>query len=196
MLNEEWKDIKGYEGIYKVSNYGKIKNIRLYKHYYHTQNNKIYKDYRLIDKYKSFRQNKILINSSNDKGYFIISLCKNNISKTNRIHQLVAQHFIPNPDNKPCVNHKDGNKQNNNVSNLEWCTHKENMIHAYEIGLKKAANKKVKILKGDFSKTFNSLKDCSIYLNVTNVSISQAIIKNLKCGIKKYKCKGYIITYV
>lgn len=72
----------------------------------------------------------------NDHGYEIVFLWKDNKSKSYTVHRLVAQAFISNPENKPCVNHIDGNKLNNEVNNLEWCTYSENTIHALENGLK------------------------------------------------------------
>lgn len=72
----------------------------------------------------------------NDSGYCMVTLHKdNNNGKPRRVHRLIAKHFIPNPDNKPHINHKDGNPLNNHVSNLEWCTHKENMQHGFRTGL-------------------------------------------------------------
>lgn len=68
-------------------------------------------------------------------GYYMISISKNSKSKPFRVHRLKAITFIPNPKNKPCINHRDGNKLNNDLSNLEWCTHKENMSHAFRTGL-------------------------------------------------------------
>lgn len=68
-------------------------------------------------------------------GYYMVSFSKCNKSKPNRVHRLLATAFIPNPNNKPHVNHKDGNKLNNCLTNLEWVTHKENMKHAFENGL-------------------------------------------------------------
>lgn len=71
------------------------------------------------------------IKQREEAGYMRVSL----VNGSHYVHRLVAQAFIPNPENKPCVNHKDGNKKNNNVYNLEWCTHKENSKHAYDMGL-------------------------------------------------------------
>ncbi len=107
---EVWKDIIGYEGLYQVSNLGNVKSL--------------------------FRYKKVL-NNTIHKGYYLISLCKNKKQLPQRNHRLVAIAFIPNPENKPQVNHIDGNKLNNNVENLEWCTPKENTQHALLIGLKK-----------------------------------------------------------
>ena len=68
-------------------------------------------------------------------GYPSLTLCKNNIKKFAHVHRLIALTFIPNPNNLPCVNHIDGNKENNTISNLEWCTFKENSMHAVRLGL-------------------------------------------------------------
>ena len=92
---EEWKDIKGYEGLYQISNKGRVKS--------------------LYNKSKILRPGK-------RKGYFFVWLYKNKKRKQYSIHRLVAEHFLLNPDNLPVVNHKDENKLNNNVENLEWCT--------------------------------------------------------------------------
>lgn len=105
---EEWKDVKGYEGLYKISNLGRLK--RLYK------NGK--------ERIKVLRKRR--------DGYYDVDLCKNGKHKRVTIHRLVASAFINNPDSLPCVNHKDENKGNNNVDNLEWCTQQYNT--EYSIG--------------------------------------------------------------
>ena len=69
--------------------------------------------------------------------YLRVALSKNRVLRFRRVHRLVAIHFIPNPHNKPQINHIDGNKYNNSISNLEWCTNGENQLHAYRIGLRK-----------------------------------------------------------
>jgi hypothetical protein len=106
---EIWKDVVGYEGFYQVSNYGNIKSIdRLIKH----------KNINRTSKTKG----KIRTIRFCTRGYPMVMLCKNGIKKMKIIHRIVAQAFIPNPNNFPEVNHKDEDKSNNNVTNLEWCT--------------------------------------------------------------------------
>lgn len=116
---EVWKDVKGYEGLYKVSNTGKV---------------------------KSFQRNreKFLSDKYYENGYLRASLSKNKEKKKVLIHRLVAETFIPNPENKPEVNHIDGNKKNNNASNLEWCTRCENVKHAWETGLNENQREKLR----------------------------------------------------
>ena len=96
---EEWKDIKGYEGLYQISNKGRVKSLG---------NNKT-------------RKEKILKENKNTDGYSEVTLCKNGKCKKYRVHRLVAEAFIPTSDKSLCVNHKDENKSNNCVENLEWC---------------------------------------------------------------------------
>lgn len=101
---EEWKDIIGYENLYQVSSYGRIRNVRT---------NRILKPFNIA-------RNK----------YAGIALIKDNKKTTARINRLVATAFIDNPENKPCVNHKDYDKHNNRVDNLEWVTYSENNIYS------------------------------------------------------------------
>lgn len=107
-MEERWKDVVGYEGLYQVSNLGNIRSLNW-------QNTNIVKEMYL----KKHR-----------KGYKQIQLVKNGIKKMYLVHRLVAQSFIPNPNNYPIVNHIDENKANNIVENLEWCTNSYN-VKAY-----------------------------------------------------------------
>lgn len=107
-MTEVWKDIKGYEGLYEVSNLGYVRR----------KSNK--KDLKPWHNYK---------------GYMKVALCKNGEKYEKFIHRLVAETFINNPDNLPQVNHINGNKDHNYVENLEWCTCKENIKHSYEHNL-------------------------------------------------------------
>lgn len=123
-MEEIWKDVKGYEGIYKISNRGNIKSIdRISKA---IRKNKI-----ISQKFKGQALRPFISTT----GYFTIKLTKNNNYKSFKIHRLIAIHFIPNPDNKAEVNHIDGNKLNNDINNLEWATHLKNMRHAFSTGL-------------------------------------------------------------
>lgn len=108
-MDEVWKDIEGFEGHYQVSNLGRVKS----------------------DKYGYWRELKQTINNRG-KGYLRVGLFDGKM-KTYSVHRLVAQAFIPNPENKPQVNHIDGNTRNNNVNNLEWCTAMENVSHSIEV---------------------------------------------------------------
>lgn len=107
-MKETFKEIKDYENQYLISNLGIV---------------------------ISLKRNTIL-KPQTYNGYYQIGLNKNSKLKWKTIHRLVANAFIPNSNNKPCVNHIDGNKQNNYVDNLEWVTHSENVKHAFKIGLK------------------------------------------------------------
>ena len=105
-MKEEWRGIKGYEGRYQISSFGRVKSLK--------------------DRYGNYRE-KILKPSKNSQGYLYVILHKNSKVKSFRVHRLVALHFIENPNNYKEVNHKDENKENNKVDNLEWCAHYYNM---------------------------------------------------------------------
>lgn len=108
---EIWKDIKGYEGYYQVSNLGNVRSLDRFDGVHDRKGTKIK---------PNLKQN----------GYLQVGLRKHNKRKWFGVHRLVATYFLRNPNNKPQVNHIDCNKQNNNVSNLEWVTGKENQEHA------------------------------------------------------------------
>lgn len=121
---EEWRDIAGYEGYYMVSNHGSVIALP-------------------VD--GMVRRKTLLKANTSWNGYLRVGLRRNGKTKFCMVHRLVAASFIENKNNKPIINHKDGNKQNNHVSNIEWCTHKENTEHAFDSGLivrniKKARN--------------------------------------------------------
>ena len=113
-MQEIWKDVFGYEGLYRISNQGKIISLKF-------NHSTVEREIKPFD----------------NGGYLRVALYKDNKKKKLLVHRLVADHFIDNPYKKPCVNHIDGNKTNNSVSNLEWVTHKENTNHAIETGLRK-----------------------------------------------------------
>jgi len=122
-MREIYKDIDGYEGLYKVSNIGNVKSLK-------------------------FGKEKILKNHLGVLGYYKVSLCNDSKSKSFYIHSLVAKSFILNLNNKPQVNHINGIKTDNIINNLEWCTAKENIQHAHDKGLIKTSKGESR----DFSK--------------------------------------------
>ena len=115
-MEEIWKDIEGYEGYYQISNLGNVKSLA---------RNVIRSD-GVIQPHKE----RIMDKRVSIDGYYIAKLTVNRKSKSIGIHILVARHFIPNPDNLPEVNHKDLDRKNNRVDNLEWCTHQDNVRYS------------------------------------------------------------------
>lgn len=121
-MEEEWRDIRGFEGYYQVSNLGRVRSL----------NRTI-----TCSLGKSFKKKgKVLsMNKFSSSGYRICMLTKGKIRENKFFHRLVCQAFLPNPENKPFVNHIDNDKLNNNITNLEWSTPMENTTHAKNIGV-------------------------------------------------------------
>lgn len=158
---EIWKNITGYEGIYQVSNYGRIKSLKRKK-----WNGK---SFQIIGE-------KILKPSINNVGYYVVNLAKNGKQKLVLVHRIVASEFLKNDNNLPVINHKDGNKLNNHVDNLEWTTYQNNNIHAMKTGL----NRVKKPIKGINIKTgeefiFESAREAERKLGVSHKNISACI---------------------
>ena len=170
-LFEEWRDIKDYEGFYQVSNFGRVKSLDRYIE----RNGK-----------PALLKGKIIKQAYTGRGrdYLFVGLSKNGKVKLVNVHRLVAEAFIPNPDNLPQVNHKDENKSNNCVDNLEWCsalynlTYNDRHIKAglKERGKKSKFRKKVKVLRDNvWIATFFTPKDAGDYVGVTETSVRQNI---------------------
>ena len=181
-MEEIWKDIKGYEGRYQVSNLGMIRN----------------------------RKGRILKLSLSRKkyGYVKVSLSKNNIQSTYLVHRLVGEAFLPNPDNKPEVGHSDCNRSNNCVDNLYWCTHPENMSNPTTIANMHHQRKDGKAVKpkrkrrgyyvkeisqytksGEFVRTWHSMHQIERELKIYHSEISEA------CKRKRKTAGGYVWRY-
>lgn len=156
-MEEEWRPVKGYEGLYEVSNMGRIKSLH-------------------------YGEERVLKEVDDSHGYKFVNLSKQ-ARKTKLVHRLVAEAFIPNPMNLPVVNHLDGDKHNNCISNLEWCTSKENTNHAIKSGLMrpKLPPKPIIAYRGDkFVGTFRSITECANKLNCDRCGISNVIHGRIK----------------
>ena len=147
---------------------------------------------------KIYYKERILKQHLNHKGYLQIRLCKNAIQKTHKVHRLVAKAFIHNPKNKPQVNHIDGNKRNNKLNNLEWCTNGENQKHAFKLGLNiprrgaEQYNARAIIqydLNGNKIKEWDSIADAVRGLNLQNANIIKC------CKGKRKQTGGYTFRY-
>lgn len=125
---EIWKPISGYEGRYEVSTLGRIKSLQ-----------RVVESVRNGKKIFSLRKERIMRPSKSPNGYRIVTFHTNGVAEHGSVHVIVANNFIPNPLNLPVINHIDGNKENNEVSNLERCTQSENSLHAYRTGIRIAA---------------------------------------------------------
>ena len=166
---EIWRDIHGYEGKYQVSNYGRI---------------------------KSLYTNKLKKATIKNTGYKCVDLYLNGKRENKTIHRLVAMAFIPNPNSYKVINHIDGNKLNNNVNNLEWCTQSYNIKHSYDNNLhiptiEKAINsRKRKILCHQNNKKYNSIIEAAKDLNLNTGKICEV------CKGTRNHTKGYTFEYI
>lgn len=173
-IDKEWKDIKNYEGVYQINNIGQV---------------------------KSLKRNIILKPKINRQGYYEYQLYKKGEKSTTiSAHRLVAIHFIPNPFNLPVVNHIDGDKTNNKVENLEWCTYSHNNKHAYDTGLNKTKSVIKMDMNENFIKKYKSIKEACLDIGMATSS-SGNIIKVCKGekessgGFKwKYSVRGFEIV--
>lgn len=172
MIKEYWKPVVGYEGLYMVSNWGRVKSIK-------------------------FGKERILKQWTNKDGYLQVSLFKNNKRKNFRVHRLVAEAFIPNLDNLPQVNHRDENPLNNNVDNLEWCSAKYNCNFGTRIEriITKTTNGKLSktvlqyTLDGQFVREWESTNECG------RNGFNQGNIADC-CKGKRKTHKGFIWKYL
>lgn len=171
--NSDWKPIYGFEGRYIINEFGDIKSLG-----FHMNNT--------LTKGISFRKGTI-INPWIENGYYRVGLrCSPNKIKFRFVHRLVAQTFIPFVNGKPHVNHIDGDKLNNHVSNLEWCTPKENVNHSIYVLNKIGSNKKV-VLDTFTGIYYESAKEAFDYSNIFKVKTVEVFRKKLNKGIFRLK---------
>ena len=178
MQEEIWKDIPEYEGIYQISNLGRVKSLSRY----------IYNNKNTTKGHLS--REKILRLSADSTGYLQVNLSKNGKKAKFHVHRLVAKLFIPNPDNKPQVNHIDRNRRNPAVSNLEWVTDSENKFHAWKNPNRISTKKEViQIDKNDkIIKTWDSIQEAEKSLKISHISECCRNPKRTSGGYKwKYK---------
>lgn len=177
-MEEIWKDIKGYEGLYQVSSLGRVRSLDRKILY---SNGK-----------RCFHKGKILNLHSNHRGYLYIGLHKNNIIKKYYIHRLVAEMFIFNLYDYPCINHKDENQKNNTVENLEWCSYKYNNNYGNH-GKRISSSKSKRICQMSeehkIIRYFNSITQAGNTLDIPHSSISAC------CKGKMRMAGGYIWKY-
>lgn len=192
----KWQAVKGYEGLYEVSENGIIKSLDRYI---------VGKDG--IKKRLKGKEIFQTVSKTDEKNHLPrarVQLWKNNKVKMIAVHKIVALAFVPNPKGKPCINHIDGNPLNNHYTNLEWCTYSENMKHAYKNGLAKTKHpytqKTNKAVIGVNKTTgeiirCNSVHEAARLLNVSVMAISNVVRENEKRTENKRACCGYVFEY-
>ena len=161
---ETWKSIARYEGLYEVSNLGRVRSLK-------------------------FGKTKILKPADNGGGYLYVQLCKDGIRKNMFVHRLVASAFMPNPQNLDTVNHKDEDKHNNNVSNLEWMSRTDNIAYSRP----QLAERPVQQLDKETGKLLATFPSLIGAARVTGISEGN-IVKCCRCKLKS--AGGYLWRYV
>lgn len=159
-MEEIWKPIKDFENIYEVSNTGRVRRVS------GNVANSTHSTRRI-----EIHDKKLSVNVLRH-GYLQCHLFKSNKDHLRNVHRLVAEAFIPNPLGLPEVNHIDGNKANNNVSNLEWCTHASNIAHAWNNSLATSNHRKQKIRCIETGMIYNSIKECADAMGINKDCIS------------------------
>lgn len=175
---EIWADVQGYEGKYQVSNHGRVKSLARYR-----KNN---------GNSQTFQEERILKQSINNCGYCIVELSLDAKRKRHSVHRLVASAFISNDDGKEQVNHKDENKQNNHVDNLEWCSCKENNNYGSH-NEKSAKTRGIAVVRIDESgnrEEFYSISEAARRTGISQPSISECLKKSGKSGGYYWRNKG------
>lgn len=162
-MEEMWKDIKGYEGLYQISNLSRVLSIK----------------------------SGIILRQTLDCGYCRVKLQHKRITKTVRVHRILAEAFIPNPDNKPQINHKNGIKHDNLLSNIEWCTGKENVVHAHKNGLCTKT-----ILTESQINNLRKINSKKVIDIETKVIYQNAFIAAAIYGINKNTLRQYLLGYI
>ena len=179
---EEWRDIPGYEGIYQVSNRGRVKSLERtsWNGFLHCKIG-----------------GRILKNSLMRNGYYRVTLSKDSGQQQFYIHRLVAEAFIPNPKSLNVIDHIDANKLNNDVSNLRWVTQEENMRHAWEMGLIPDGSKNLihgincrPVIRSD-GKVYESIASASRDLGYKSTTMVLNVLKGISDT-----CRGYSFAYV
>jgi len=163
----------------------------------------LFRNYTLDDKGNiySVKYKRYLTQRISTSGYLQLDLRVNGITKCYMVHRLLAEYFIPNPENKPCINHKDGNKLNNNLSNLEWCTYSENLVHAYENNLRSSVKGKSNDYKY-FRKKVAQIDGHVVVANYSSITEAAKAVNGQCTGIcrvcndKRNLYRGYYWRYI
>lgn len=158
MKEEFWKYIEGYEERYSISSFGRVRSEK--------------RNCNFVKGKTRIVEEKILKQSIEKDGYLTVGLSKNSKTKTFKVHRLVALTFLRNEENKEQVNHIDGNKQNNNIENLEWCTMSENMKHAVKNGLNNCCiNMRKPVICLNNGIVYVSITDCELKTGIDDCTI-------------------------
>ena len=170
---EEWKNVEGYEDIYEVSDFGRVRTACGKTTESSLHGTRLWKQ-------------RVLKQKTDKNGYKRVSLWKDKSDSTFLVHRLVAIAFLEKPEGKDCINHIDGNPSNNYLENLEWCDHTENLIHAFETGLNKNPDPII-LFNTNTGKTihFRSKSEASQYLGRSKGYIS-AVLNKGKGEVDEY----------